>query len=279
LKTNERAAADGNRLFKKSVVAVYETETFGSFLKDVLHPGGLELTRRAFEVARIDKNCAVLDIASGTGESIFLLVEEFGCPAVGIDLSLPKIVRAATGATERNLGKGFSFLVSDAEVLPFTDAVFDVVVSECSFSVLPSKGKAASEIARVLKPGGRLVMTDIVLGTGSTGSASDGFTAGTDLTLPCIAGAQSVADYVEIFRESGLYDAYVEDHSKELKKIAYQMALSFGGWKEFLQVLSSELCHKSSGKKEAENLCYIEPRRKAAGSDKPGYALIRVTKP
>jgi arsenite methyltransferase len=278
LKTNERVAAEGKHLIKKSVVAVYETETFGSFLKDVLHPGGLELTRRAGKTAQIDEGCTVLDIACGKGESIFLLVKEFGCCAVGIDLSLPKIVRAATGATERNLGKGFSFLVSDAEVLPFADAVFDVVLSECSFSVLPSKGRAASEIARVLKSGGRFVMTDIVLGTGSIGSASDGLTAGTGLTLPCIAGAQSVADYIEILRESGLYDAYVEDHSKELKKIAYQMALSFGGWKEFLQVLSSELCHRSSEKEEAENLCYIEPHRKAAASGRPGYALIRVTK-
>lgn len=278
MKTNESTDADGNRMLKKSVVAVYETETFSGLLKDVLHPGGLKLTRRALETAKIDKHCTVLDIACGKGGSIFLLAEEFGCRGVGIDLSFPKIVRAAAEAREQNPGGGSSFLVSDAEVLPFADAVFDVVLSECSFSVLPVKKKAASEIARVLKPGGRLVMTDIVLETGRSGSPPDGMAACTGPTLPCIAGAASVAEYLEIFRESGLCDAYVEDHSKELKKIGYQMALSFGGWKEFLQALSLELCCAPPGERPG-NLCYIEPNGKASASDKPGYALIRVTKP
>lgn len=278
MKTNEKADADGNRIFKKSVVAVYETETFSGLLKDVLHPGGLQLTKRAFETAQVDKYCAVLDIACGKGESIFLLAKEFGCRGVGIDLSFPKIARATAEAKEKNFDAGSSFLVSDAEVLPFADGVFDVVLSECSFSVLPAKRKAASEIARVLKPGGRLVITDIVLEIGSGGSLPDHTAAGTGPTLPCIAGAASATEYIEIFRENGLCDAYVEDHSKELKKIGYQMALSFGGWEEFLQTLSSELCC-ASPEKGTENLCYIEPNRKTAASGKPGYALIRVTKP
>ena len=273
------AAADGNRLLKKSVVAVYETETFGSFLKDILHPGGLELTRRVGETARVDEECTVLDIACGKGQSIFLLAEEYGCRAVGIDLSARKIAGAAAGARERNVSNGVYFLVSDAEELPFNDASFDVVLSECSFSVLPSKEKAASEIARVLKPGGRLVMTDIVLGTGRTGRVSDELAPNVDLTLPCIAGAQSVAGYIKIFEANGLCDAYVEDHSKELKKIGYQIAMTFGGWKEFLQVLSSELCHASFGKQEAGGLCSVEPSRKVFAAGRLGYALIRVTKP
>jgi arsenite methyltransferase len=273
------AAADGNRLLKKSVVAIYETETFGSFLKDILHPGGLELTRRVGEVAQLDEVCTVLDIACGKAESIFLLAKEYGCRAIGIDLSQGKIAGAAASTRERNVSNGVYFLVSDAEELPFNDASFDVVLSECSFSVLPSKEKAASEIARVLKPGGRFVMTDIVLGTGRTSGVSNGLTADTDLTLPCIAGAQSVAGYIEIFEASGLCDAYVEDHSKELKKIGYQMAMTFGGWKEFLQVLSSELCHASFGKQEAGGLCCVEPSRKVFAAGRLGYTLIRVTKP
>jgi ubiquinone/menaquinone biosynthesis C-methylase UbiE len=116
------AAADGNRLLKKSVVAVYETETFGSFLKDILHPGGLELTRKAGEAAQLDEVCTVLDIACGKGESIFLLAKEYGCRAIGIDLSQGKIAGAAAGARERNVSNGVYFLVSDAEELPFNDA-------------------------------------------------------------------------------------------------------------------------------------------------------------
>lgn len=279
MKTNKMASADDSYILKRSAVTVYETETFGFLLKDILHPGGLELTRRAGEMAQVDEGYTVLDIACGKGESIFLLAKEYCCRAVGIDLSARKIADAAAGATERNLPKNFSFLVSDAEDMPFADATFDVVLSECSFSVLPSKEKAAAEIARVLKPGGRLVMTDIVLGTEKTGVGPNGLTADIDFMLPCITGAQSTASYIEIFEASGLCDAYVEDHSKEMKKIGYQMAMTFGGWKEFLQALSSELCYSSLEKQEAGGLYSVEPSRKVFAAGRLGYALIRMTKP
>ena len=279
MKRNKRNATEGARVFKKWAVALYETETLGSFLKDVLHPGGLELTRRAGMIAQVDEECTVLDIACGKGEGILFLGEEFGCQIVGIDLSLRKIADAAAGATQRNLAKSFSFLVSDAEDMPFADATFDVVLSECSFSVLPSKEKAASEIARVLKPGGRFVMTDIVLEMDKIGRIPSRSIADTDLMLPCIAGAQSTARYIEIFEMSGLCDPYVEDHSKELKKIGYQIAMTFGGWKEFLQALSLELCYSSFKKEELAGLCSVKPFTKRSAGQSLGYVLIRVTKP
>lgn len=275
MKTNERSLVEGARIFKKSVVEVYETETFGSFLKDVLHPGGLELTRRAAERAQLDETCTILDIACGKGQSVFLLVEEYGCRAVGIDLSVRKITDARAGAVERNIDNTVTFIVSDAEELPFPDASFDVVLSECSFSILPSKEKAAAEIARVLKSGGRFVITDIVLRTEKTGNAQNRLTAGTDFILPCMAGAQSTTDYIKIFEASGLSGPYVEDHSKELAKIGYQMVMTFGGWKEFLQMLSSELYNLSFGKQEMDSLC----SQNMCAADRLGYALIRLTKP
>jgi arsenite methyltransferase len=279
LKTNEVTAADGNRSFKKSVVAVYETNTFRSFLKDALHPGGLDLTRRVGEVARVDEKCVLLDVACGKGESIFLLVEECGCSAVGLDLSATKIADAQAMAVGRKHAKNSSFLVSDAEKLPFADAVFDVVLSECSFSVLPSKKTAAAEIARVLKPGGRLVMTDMVLMTDKNSMVTDAYVPGADFTLPCIGGALPTASYVEIFKTSGLGEAYIEDHSKELKKIGYQMGMIFGGWREFLEALSSELRRCSPGEERTESLCCKGPQAKTSVPGRLGYVLIRMIKP
>lgn len=274
MKTNSGQAVFDSRLHKKSVVAVYETETIRSLLKDILHPGGLELTKKVGETAGLDAECTILDIACGKGESILSLSADYGCRAVGIDLSPSKVADAATRSKVRSLRKNVYFLVSDAERLPFSDEVFDVVLSECSFSVLPSKERAASEIARVLKKGGRLVMTDIVH-SDTAEARSDATELG--LTLPCAAGARSTADYIEVFQACGLCGAYVEDQPKALKKIAYEIGIIFGGWKEFLETMSSELLD-SSPKDEPKNIFCAGSRAQGFGPHVLGYTLIRMTK-
>jgi SAM-dependent methyltransferase len=274
LKTNDAAVC--NSRFKKSVVALYETRSIASLLKDMLHPGGIELTRRVLQGTQIDKESVVLDIACGNGEAISLLATEFGCRGFGLDLSKQKIASARTRTGSRKDGNSSFFLVSDAEELPFVDGAFDVVLSECSFSVLPDKNRAASEIARVLKPGGTFLMTDIVARTPDNGTVSGlpGNVGG--FTLPCMAGAAPLAEYMEIFGRCGLGEAFVEDHSKELKKVGYQIGITFGGWREFLQAVASDLNFGAPG---IEGSCCTAQEAGMSTGGKFGYVLIRMAKP
>ena len=103
-----------DRALKESVAAVYETDTFNSFLKDGLHPGGLALTRRMMEVAAIDGKSTVLDIACGQGGTPILLAEDYGCHVIGVDLSHQMIALARSRAQTLNgcLARGLLSLTS-----------------------------------------------------------------------------------------------------------------------------------------------------------------------
>ena len=250
---------------KKSVVALYDNDVFSSFLRNVLHPGGLELTRRVGEAAGLNQSSRVLDIACGSGESLLLLTERYGCTVTGVDLSEKKVLAAREATRKKALTQRPQFLLSDAEELPFVDDAFDVVLSECSFSLLPYKERAAAEISRVLKPGGSFVMTDIVLRPAKEMNDLRSPSAPSALTLPCIAGAETEEAYVSLFGMAGLAPTLVEDHSRALRKLGYQIGLTFGGWEEFLSAISLKECCGGS----------VEESR---GSTL-GYILMRLEKP
>jgi ubiquinone/menaquinone biosynthesis C-methylase UbiE len=276
LSRNKKAEAHLDRTLKKSVAAVYETDTFNSFLKDGLHPGGMALTRRVARVARLDRCSRVLDIACGKGGTPLLLAQEIECSVVGVDLSEKKIVLARDRSHAENSNGSLEFIVADAEELPFLDATFDAIISECSFSVLPNKEKAAQEMSRVLKPRGRLVITDIV----TEGRMPDGIHRDLSLAqgsfplLPCIAGAMSTEEYVATFEDAGLHQPFIEDRSIALKKLGYQIGINYGGWEGFLQGLSSELFPDADAKGIAEVRAY----QTLLAQGKFGYALLMFSK-
>ena len=254
-------------MFKKSVTTVYETNTFSSFLEDVLHPGGLEFTKRVAKIAQVDANSLVLDIACGKGKSLLLLAEEYGCNIVGIDISNINVAQAK--ARVKRLDNRAKLIVSDAESLPFIDGTFDVVLSECSFSSLPNKHEVALEIKRVLKPGGKLVISDIV-----KKKMPNYELKGCPFPLiPCLAGARSIEDYMAIFKQAGFRSLHVQDHSLELKKLGYQIAVTFGGWEEFLHQLSAELSLDSSLAAHS-----VRQYQEALTREKFSYVLIAVSK-
>lgn len=271
---NSLAQHYGDRMLKESVARVYESDTFDSFLKDVFHPGGLELTRRLATTARLGRNSKVLDIACGKGETPRLLALEYGCRVIGMDLSAKMITLARRRTEAKKLKGEVDFLIADAEELPFHEATFDAVISECSFSLLPNKDKAAAEIQRVLKAQGRVIITDIIL----RGNVPLGGACPFPL-VPCMAGAGSIDDYVTILGQAGFCNPYVEDHSIELKKLGYQMGLNFGGWEGFLQQLSSELLSAPGKKESREHWAPIEAYQTLFVQGRPGYALITATKP
>jgi arsenite methyltransferase len=125
---------------------------------EVLHPGGLELTKELAELCHIDRASRVLDVASGTGESACYLQENFGSRVLGIDVSSSLIERAKDKAAERRLS--VQFLKGDAHNLPFEKGIFHAVISECTTCIL-DKERAIREMVRVAKPGGYVGIHDI----------------------------------------------------------------------------------------------------------------------
>ncbi len=120
-----------------------------------LRPGGEALTRRLLSLGGEMRNRRVLDLGCGTGETARLLAREFGAVVTGADLSAALIDEC------RQKYPGAAFVAADAHDLPFRDGSYDVLVSECCFSVFRDPKKAFQEANRVLIPGGKLLLSDL----------------------------------------------------------------------------------------------------------------------
>lgn len=255
---------------KESAVKLYESCAFDQLLGETLRPGGLELTERLARLAGINKNHTVLDIACGKGTTAFLLAREYGCRVIGIDLSDKMISACRRKTDEAKEADRVSFLAGDAENLPFRSGVFDTVISECSFSLLPDKETAARDIKRVLKPGGKLVMTDIIL----RGEITKALRSQISFAC-CLAGAWRIGEYVSLFQQIGFQSPYIEDHSHELGKVGYQISIAFGSTDNFLDSLPAGPCRR---KGVTDSTPSVESYQKFLKLGRPGYALIAMTR-
>jgi arsenite methyltransferase len=116
-------------------------------------------------IAPIPAGACVLDIGSGAGTDLLLAARHAGPSgrAIGIDMTAEMRERARAGARHAGLGN-VEVLEGDATGLPLADASVDVVISNGVLNLVPEKDRAFAEIARVLRPGGRLQIADIVTG-------------------------------------------------------------------------------------------------------------------
>jgi arsenite methyltransferase len=169
---------------------IYQSDLARWLLGDTFHPGGLALTERLGVLLQLGPGQRVLDVAAGQGSSAIFLAERFGCQIVGVDYG-PGSVAAATGRAEQaGLSQLVHFGPGDAEQLQFADHSFDAVICECAFCTFPNKTAAAGEFARVLRPGGRLGLSDLIR-SGALPQVLDSLLA----WIACIADARSVGEY------------------------------------------------------------------------------------
>ncbi|HLB65308.1 MAG TPA: arsenite methyltransferase [Anaerolineales bacterium] len=145
----------------------------------------------------------VLDLGSGGGLDCFLAAREVGPQGrvIGVDmtdamLERAEANRARAGAANVEFRKGL------IEALPVADAGVDVVISNCVINLAPDKAPVLREIARVLKPGGRLAVADIV----TRGPILSELRKLVDSWAACVAGALTVEAYIRGLTEAGFED-------------------------------------------------------------------------
>jgi SAM-dependent methyltransferase len=125
---------------------------------EMLHPGGMALTRRTAEIAGLAPGVRVLDVSSGRGTQAIFYAERFGANVTGIDIADEMVVAAAASAARAGLRDRVRFRRGDSQRLPFESASFDVVVNECAVGIPDDSQAVLDEMVRVAKPGGVVVI-------------------------------------------------------------------------------------------------------------------------
>ncbi|MFE9655555.1 SAM-dependent methyltransferase [Micromonospora sp. NPDC006431] len=191
---------------KACCAATYGSDVVALLLGDSYHPGGLALTRRLADRLDLRTGEIVLDVASGRGTTALTLATEYQVDVTGVDLSDANVALATDKAQAAGLVDRIRFETGDAERLPVDAQSVDAVVCECAFCTFPDKPTAAAELARVLRPGGRLGITDVTVASERLPSELVGLGA----WIACIADARPLDGYAALLSDAGLTVTHTE---------------------------------------------------------------------
>jgi ubiquinone/menaquinone biosynthesis C-methylase UbiE len=155
----------------------------------------------------------VLDLGSGAGNDAFIARHEVGPEGrvIGVDMTPEMIARAQANASKLSYGN-VEFRLGEIEQMPVEAGTVDVVISNCVLNLVPDKASAFAEMYRVLRPGGRFCVSDIV----ATGELPSPVQDAAGLYVGCVAGAVPQADYLSLLGEVG----FERVHIAEAKPVA-----------------------------------------------------------
>jgi arsenite methyltransferase len=159
------------------------------------------------EFARIKAGDTIVDLGSGAGNDCFVARALAGGSGkvIGIDFTFAMIKKAMENAEKLGYSN-VEFLYGDIEKLPLPDNTADVVISNCVLNLVPDKAKAFSEIFRVLKPGGHLSVSDVVL----KGVLPEKLAEAAEMYAGCVSGAIQKDDYLDVIKGAGLTNGSVQ---------------------------------------------------------------------
>lgn len=154
-------------------------------------------------LASLKEGDTVLDLGSGAGIDCFLAAERVGKngKVIGIDMTHEMIEKARENA-EKGSFNNVEFRLGEIENLPAADNSVDVVISNCVINLAPDKRRVFQEAYRVLKPGGRLMISDIVL----LKKLPDAIKASVEAYIGCVSGAILKNEYLETIKAAGFDD-------------------------------------------------------------------------
>jgi len=198
-----------------------------------------------------------------------LIAQRFGSTVVGVDLSSQNVAHASTEAERLGLAGRLHFEVGDAEQLPLGEASVDAIICECAFCTFPDKPRAAREFARVLKPGGRVGLSDITRSPGPPGELADLMA-----WIACLADARPADSYAAWLTDAGFTRAVIETHDEALT----EMIRGIGTRLFATEVLAG------LGKLDLASIDFPAAKRMtrqaltAVAERRLGYAIVRATK-
>jgi arsenite methyltransferase len=265
----EPSAATDPAGIKQCCANVYGTAAARYLLGDSFHPGGLRLTEELASLLALSPASLVLDVASGKGTTAFFLAEKFGCRVTGIDLSEQSILDARKEASVGGLSQLVDFRLADAESLPFEGGTFDAILCECAFCTFPGKKTAASEFARVLKPGGRVGISDITR-DGSPLPDLDGLLA----WIACIGDAQPLESYMQWLSEAGLRPVKAEQRNHYLQEMVQAIRSKILLAEIMIGLKKMEL----PGLDLSESKRFAKAAQDAIAANRLGYGMIVAAK-
>ena len=171
-------------------------------------------------MGEIKEGDIVLDLGSGAGFDCFLAAKKVGEDGkiIGVDMTEEMIDKAETNAKKYGY-KNVEFRLGDIEKLPVDDNSIDVAISNCVVNLVPDKSKVFKEVYRVLKKGGRVYISDIVL----LKNLSEEQRNDDELIAGCVGGALLKDDYLKIIKDAG-FGVNVLSEDKDISKRQYQGA-------------------------------------------------------
>ena len=208
IENNPNTIADPNSL-KLNVASINERYTNLSETTCCLSCGG------AINHAGVQPGEVCLDLGSGRGNDVIRMAEEAGENgfAYGIDLSDGMVKKARTNLDKFGVTNA-EIIQSEMESLPLKDNSVDVTISNCTINHSSNKEAVWSEVFRVLKPGGRFVVSDIY----ATAPIADEYRNDPQAVAECWAGAVTRAEYLTMLEETGFTNIKILEESEPYAK-------------------------------------------------------------
>ncbi len=168
-------------------------------------------------IAALKKGETVLDLGSGAGFDVFLAARQVGekGKVIGVDMT-PEMISRARVNGDKGKFTNVEFRLGEIENLPVPDNTVDVIISNCVINLSPEKQKVFNESFRVLKPGGRLAITDNI----ATAELPEEIKNSLEHYSACISGAAFAGDLENMLRTAGFINIKIEPVDKSRKLVS-----------------------------------------------------------
>lgn len=178
-------------------------------------------------IASLKKGEVVLDLGSGAGFDAFLASPKVGSTGkvIGVDMTDEMLEKAKENAKKGNFSN-VEFRKGDIENLPVDNNLVDVIISNCVINLAPDKEKVFKEAYRVLKTGGRLMISDVVL----TKPLPEDLKNDRELLVGCVSGAILKQEYLDLLKKAGFSNITVHKETSAFLK-DYGLSITFSAFK------------------------------------------------